>query len=381
MQNITIYYGPKSGFNKILKFDEPAITLTRMAILSDKKMREHSFKMPNRKISDNEEKLEELNRIKIPNLVAFSDEYAALSENAIQGFLSFISQFDIDNIFLQNPPAYIVSQFNKLELNVNVFQYVYNSVTPPLIKNINKEFSSAIIGQESVKIKLMATLYPLCNVKNTKPVVMLFYGPTGIGKTETAKFLSTLLKQKLFRKQFSMFNSEEFTSYLFGGKHSQNSLAKELLERESNIILFDEFDKTHPVFHSAFYQLFDEGIYEDKNYYVTMEKSIIICTSNYSSLDEIKQKLGAPIYSRFDAIIKYNELDQTSANKIIEKEFNLQYEQLENWEKEIINNTNILSEILSLADNIENARQIYHLIKDKISSILVQHIVNNQNFL
>ena len=83
-----------------------------------------------------------------------------------------------------------------------------------------------------------------------------------------------------------MFNSEEFTSYLFGGKHSQNCLAKELLERESNIILFDEFDKTHPVFHSAFYQLFDEGIYEDKNYYVTLEKSVIICTSNYSSLDD-----------------------------------------------------------------------------------------------
>ena len=33
------YYGPKSGFNKILKFDEPSITLTSMAILSDKKMR------------------------------------------------------------------------------------------------------------------------------------------------------------------------------------------------------------------------------------------------------------------------------------------------------------------------------------------------------
>lgn len=377
MQNISIYYGPKSGFNKILKFDEPAITLTSMAILSDKKMREHSFKLPNRKSNDSEEKLEDLNRIKIPNLVAFSDEYAALSENAIQGFLSFLSQFDIDNIFLQNPPAYIVSQFNKLELKVNVFQYVYNSVTPNLIKTINKEFSSEIIGQESVKNKLMSTLYQLCNVKNKKPVVMLFYGPTGIGKTETGKFLSTLLKQQLFRKQFSMFNSEEFTSYLFGGKHSQNCLAKELLERESNIILFDEFDKTHPVFHSAFYQLFDEGIYEDKNYYVTLEKSVIICTSNYSSLDEIKKKLGAPIYSRFDAIIKYNELDVTAIKKIIEKEYIRQFNLLDNWEQDLIKNKNTFNDILSISDNIENARQINHLIKDKISSILVQHIINN----
>lgn len=377
MQNISIYYGPKSGFNKILKFDAPAITLTSMAILSDKKMREHSFKLPNRKGNDSEEKLEDLNRIKIPNLVAFSDEYAALSENAIQGFLSFLSQFDIDNIFLQNPPAYIVSQFNKLELKVNVLQYVYNSVTTNLIKNINKEFSSEIIGQESVKNKLMSTLYQLCNVKNKKPVVMLFYGPTGIGKTETGKFLSTLLKQQLFRKQFSMFNSEEFASYLFGGKHSQNCLAKELLERESNIILFDEFDKIHPVFHSAFYQLFDEGIYEDKNYYVILERSVIICTSNYSSLDEIKKKLGAPIYSRFDAIIKYNELDVAAIKKIIEKEYIRQFNLLDNWEQDLIKNKNTFNDILSISDNIENARQINHLIKDKISSILVQHIINN----
>lgn len=377
MNNIIIYYGPKSGFNKILKFDEPSITLTAMAILSDKKMREHSFKMINRKEINAEEKLEDIHKIKIPNLVAFSDEYAALSENAIQGFLSFLSQFEIGNIFLQNPPSYIVSQFNKLDLNVNELKYVYNSITPNIIKNIYRDFSTVIIGQESVKNKLLSTIYPLCNPNNKNPVVFLFYGPTGVGKTETAKFLSTLLKQELFRKQFSMFNSDEFGSYLFGGKHSQNCLAKELLERESNIILFDEFDKTHPVFHSAFYQLFDEGIYEDKNYSVTLEKSIIICTSNYASLDEIKKKLGAPIYSRFDAIIKYNELDVETIKKIIDKEYMRQFNLLDNWEQDLVKNKNTFNDILSISDNIENARQIKHLIKDKISSILVQHIINS----
>ena len=378
MQNITIYYGPKKGFNKILQFDTQGITLTNLAILSDKKMREHSFKMLNRKNSDNEDKLEDITRIKIPNLIAYSDEYAALSENAIHGFLSFISQFEIESIFLQNPPAYIVSQFNKLGLNINTFQYVYNSVTNNTIKAIDKEYTSLIIGQDSVKKKLMSALYPLCNVNNQAPIVMLFYGPTGVGKTETAKFLSKLLNQKLFRKQFSMFNSDEFTSYLFGGKHSQNSLSKELLERESNIILFDEFDKTYPVFHSAFYQLFDEGIYEDKNYFVTLNKSIIICTTNYDSLDEIKSKLDAPMYSRFNAIIKFNKLDQNSVNIIIEKEYYEQFEKLNQWEKEVLTNANILEKILSEEVNsIENAREIHNFIRDKISYVLVDYIINN----
>lgn len=56
---------------------------------------------------------------------------------------------------------------------------------------------------------------------------------------------------------------------------TKKSFAKDLLDRESNIILLDEFDKANPVFHSAFYQLFDEGKYEDQNYYVKLEKSYV----------------------------------------------------------------------------------------------------------
>ena len=52
MQNITVYNGPKSGFKKLLKFDDPIVTLTSLAIISDKKMREHLFKMEGRKKND-----------------------------------------------------------------------------------------------------------------------------------------------------------------------------------------------------------------------------------------------------------------------------------------------------------------------------------------
>lgn len=378
MKDINIYYGPKIGFNKILKFDSPAVTLTNLAILSDKKMKEHSFKTSSRRRVDGDDEIyEEIPKIKIPILVAYSDEYAALSENAIQGFFSFLSQFEIETIYLQNPPTYIVSQFYKLQYKPNVFQYVYNSINHDVIKTINKEFSDTIIGQESVKKKLMSNLYPLCNANCHKPLAMLFYGPTGVGKTETAKFLSKILKQQLFRKQFSMFNSEEFVSYLFGGKHSQNSFAKELLERESNIILLDEFDKTNTLFHSAFYQMFDEGIFEDKNYTVYLDKPIIICTSNYSSLEEIKEKLGAPMYSRFNSIIKYNELDLSSIHKIIIKELDEQYANLNDWEKSVVNREVLLKNILSEIEYYDNVRQIQHIIKDKMSSVLVDYIINN----
>ena len=95
-------------------------------------------------------------------------------------------------------------------------------------------------------------------------MVLMFYGPSGVGKTETAKFISKALGEKIFRKQFSMFHSEEFSDYLFGENHSRPCFAKDLLERESNVILLDEFDKPAPVFHSVFYQLFDEGVLKIK---------------------------------------------------------------------------------------------------------------------
>lgn len=378
MKNIIIYYGPKIGFNKILNFEQSAITLTNLAILSDKKMREYSFKTPSRrKVSGDDEEYEEIPRIKIPILVSYSDEYAALSENAIQGFISFLSQFEIGTVYLQNPPTYIVSQFYKLQCTPKFLQYAYNHISYEVIKTINKEFSHSIIGQESVKKKLMSSLYRLCNKSYQKPLVILFYGPSGVGKTETAKFLSKILKQQLFRKQFSMFNSEEFVSYLFGGKHNQNSFAKELLERESNIILLDEFDKANPLFHSAFYQLFDEGIFEDKNYTVYLDKAIIICTSNYSSLDEIKENLGVPIYSRFDSIIKFNKLDLSSIHKIVVKEFDELYSNLSDWEKAIVKREDILKDTIPKLDYYENARQVQHILKNKISSTLVDYILNN----
>ena len=43
---------------------------------------------------------------------------------------------------------------------------------------------------------------------------------------------------------------------------------------------------------------------QDQNYRVDVRHAIIICTSNYKSKDEIKEKLGDPIFNRFDGVIK-----------------------------------------------------------------------------
>jgi ATP-dependent Clp protease ATP-binding subunit ClpA len=197
---------------------------------------------------------------------------------------------------------------------------------------------------------------------------MLFYGPSGIGKTETAQLLAKEMQGELFRRQFSMYQNNEFATYLFGGTYYQGSFAKDLLDRESNVILLDEFDKANPIFHSAFYQLFDEGVYEDQNYKVNVEKAIIICTSNYSSKEEVKEKLGEAIYYRFDAVIGFKKLDIQSKRILVERYISQYDKNLLTEEQE--------ANLINGALKCENVRSIKKLVRDTISMVSLRKILN-----
>lgn len=142
----------------------------------------------------------------------------------------------------------------------------------------------------------------------------------------------------------------------------KKSFSKDLLDRESNVLLLDEFDKAHPSFHSAFYQLFDEGIYEDQNYKLKLDKSIIICTSNYTNSKDIEEKLGSAIYNRFDKIIHFDDLSDNAKKKI----GGIVFEKYSNYYK--CNLDDQVKERLEKAYlNCENVRQIQHVIENTFS--------------
>lgn len=372
MKKIKIYFGPKAEFCKILPEKTLVTTLTQLAIKSDTKRKEYILRVEGQEGNQSDTGI---GVEKINCLVAYSDEYAGISEYALQSFTSFISQFTIENLYLQNPPVYIIEQLEKAGENIEIINYHYNSINLDHLKQINNEYTKTILGQDRVKDHLLATLYPSTKLNFLKPIVLLFYGPTGVGKTETAKFISKVIGGNLFRKQFSMYHSEDFASYLFGGKYSQNCFARELLERESNVLLLDEFDKPNSIFHSAFYQLFDEGIFEDRNYRVFVNNSIIICTSNYTSEADIKSKLGEPVFSRFDAIIEFEPLSIEAKEKIIEMQFMVQYDQLSIEERSIIDDVNLKEAVIRISDTLTNVRQIKRIIQDAISSLIIRRLI------
>jgi DNA polymerase III delta prime subunit len=375
LRKIVLYFGPKRAFVKLLPTEVAWTSLTTLALRSDARQREHVFRVQGRK--QGESITEEMLKIPVANVVAFSDEYAAISESAIQGFLAFVSQFEIDTLYLQNPPAYLIDQFAKLDIEVEVKEYCYRSIDETFLRRLDAEYERRIFGQPEVLEALLTALFPLTRGDRTKPVTMLFYGPTGSGKTETARLIGELVGQPIFRKQLSMFHSSDFASYLFGGRHSQICLAKELMERESNILLFDEFDKPNPVFHSAFYQIFDEGVYCDRNYRAEVRAAIIVCTTNYESADDAAHHLGLPLFSRFDSIVRFSKLSSEANRAIVRREYDEQTATLSLDEQEIVQNTNVLEALLIDANTLCSARHVKRAVRDAVSSILLTHLRNN----
>ena len=210
-------------------------------------------------------------------------------------------------------------------------------------------------------------------------MVMMFYGPSGVGKTETAKLINEILGGELLRKQFSMFQDGNFSSYLFGGAHSEASFAHDLLDRESGVILIDEFDKANPVFHSAFYEFFDEGIFEDKNYKVRLGPAVIICTSNYKNEDEIRNALGDALYSRFDRFIEFEYLSKEEIEQVVDRLTEKYYAQLDIEEKKKLSLSDVKRETSKIPARIHqaNVRQIGKLIEGIISYMLVDLLLKD----
>lgn len=116
-----------------------------------------------------------------------------------------------------------------------------------------------------------------------------------------------------------MMQTNEAYNYVFGAEHSKGSFAKDLMSRETNVILIDEFDKVNTIFYNAFYELFDEGKYVDSN--------------NFRSEEEIKQVLGPAMYSRIGCCIEYKDLTKEQKCIIIEKCYNKIISQLKDDEK------------------------------------------------
>lgn len=368
---VTIYYGPLSWFKEQLG-EQKQESLLEIAFQLDEANRRFTHVMEGQEAPAPE------SPPRPKRVVAESSDYASLSEHVITNFAGLIRSINPEHLYLHNPPAHVQEQLERGFSTTEVQRYEYPAVTRETLIRFRDGFTTHLVGQAEVKESLLAAMYPLTTNRQTKPVVLMFYGPSGVGKTETAQFVNDLLGGKLMRKQFSMFHNDKFASYLFGGTHTEASFAHDLLDRESGVILIDEFDKANAVFHSAFYQLFDGGVFEDKNYSVQLGPSLIICTSNYGSESDIREALGDALYSRFDALVRFKPLSKDEIRQVIDRLVSKRFADLASDEQDLLDLAEIKPKLYSLADKSGNVRKLGKLVAEVISLALVRAVLGEE---
>ena len=320
-------------------------------------------------------------KIKVDNCIVRSDDYGSVLPHVLSNFTNIVTlNHDIGTLYVQNPPRRVIESLKAgYGDDIEYHESEYPTLTREILRKLYSTLNSDVLGQEECKRQIISGMYRLTTGSNSKPVVLMLYGPSGVGKTESAKSISGSMGGELLRVQFSMMQTQEAYDYVFGAEHSKSSFARDMVGRESNVILIDEFDKVNPLFYNAFYELFDEGIFVDTNYRVNLGQAIFLLTCNFRSEEEIKKVLGPAMFSRIGACIEYVDLSTGQKRQIIERWYEAVLETVEADESDYISETNIHDWFLKNAERYDNIRILKTKLENAIFEKLTDHFIIEEN--
>ncbi|MGK0606361.1 AAA family ATPase [Enterococcus gilvus] len=375
MEKIVLFKGSKKDFQELLSDNYVGDDYTPFMEL----IRQYNAAVRANDISATDD-LGTFDHKEIENVVIYADDFASVTSHVITNFPNIvILGHNIQNLYIQNAPKRV-----EYSLRVTFDEVIeekfsdYHTATPEEVVDIFKELNDdTVIGQENAKKQSSIGIYKSAVLRDEKPLVLLYYGPSGVGKTELAKKISNHYNGKLTRLQFSMMQTDESYKYIFGDEHGKASFARDLLARETNIILIDEFDKVNSGLYNVFYQMFDEGEFEDINYQVDVSNCIFILTSNFLDEKDIVGKVGFPIYSRIDNKIKFENLTDKELRLVIDKIFASICGKLSEKQVEIVNKSGLLDRYFDSLEIFKNVRLLYKYIENDIFTILFENNLLN----
>ena len=364
---IVIFYGSKKDFEELIarETNEDQVTIPFMELIQhyNARLRPNESGVRESALSHN---------IDVDNCVVRADDYGSVLEHVLSNFVNVVTlNHDIGTLFVHNPPRRVRDSLRSTYGDeIEYLGTQYPNLSREKLKEVYSNLEADILGQYNCKKQIISGMYRLITKTNNKPVVLMFYGPSGVGKTESAKSISKTMGGELLRIQFSMMQTTEAYNYVFGAEHSKGSFARDMMARESNVILIDEFDKVNPAFYNAFYELFDEGRYVDTNYDVNLGQAIFLLTCNFGSEEEIKKVLGPAMYSRIGCCVAYEELSTEQKQSIVRNWYESILSSLKEDEKEEIQKTDILDWFIKNAERYDNIR----ILKTKLENAVFDRL-------
>ena len=210
-------------------------------------------------------------------------------------------------------------------------------------------FSERIIGQNSALdhvVDMLATVKAGLSRPRKPLASFLFVGPTGVGKTETAKALAEFLFND--RKRVTRFDMSEFATpgavqRLIGGVFGEEGLlTARMREQPFAVLLFDEFEKAHPLFFDLLLQVLGEARLTDAaGRLADFGNAVIIMTSNLGAEGFMRGGIGfgqsqpdaeahftkalqdftrPELLNRIDRVVPFTPLDESAVLAILDRE-------------------------------------------------------------
>jgi ATP-dependent Clp protease ATP-binding subunit ClpA len=216
------------------------------------------------------------------------------------------------------------------------------------LNNLEDQLKAEVYGQETAITEVVdKILVSRAGLKpDNRPVgAFVFMGPTGTGKTETAKSLAKNLGVKLVRFDMSEYQEKHSVSKLIGSppgyvgfEENAGLLITKIQENPNCVLLLDEIEKSHPDVSTILLQMMDNGFITGSNgKQADCRNLILIITTNAGASDAEKNKIGfgtqeitysdaalkkffAPEFrNRLDAVITFSKLTKETMTKVVEK--------------------------------------------------------------
>jgi ATP-dependent Clp protease ATP-binding subunit ClpB len=266
-------------------------------------------------------------------------------------------QKELDDLSTKEPTS--VSSLNLLRQEVNendIADVVSRWTGIPVAKMLEGEqqkllkmearLEERVIGQEKAMVAVSNAVRRSrvgLHEKHRPIGSFLFLGPTGVGKTETAKALAEFLfddEQAMVRFDMSEYMEKHSVARLIGsppgyvGYEEGGALTEAVRRRPYSVILLDEIEKAHSDVLNIFLQIFDDGRATDgQGRTVDFSNALVIMTSNLGShiileekdadsrdkkvMDLVRQYFRPEFLNRIDEVVIFSHLERMQLKQII----------------------------------------------------------------
>ena len=274
------------------------------------------------------------------------------------------------------------------------------------LSDLDSQMKGVVYGQDKAVETLLDKIFvSQAGMKApNKPIgSFLFSGPTGTGKTETAKQLADKMAMQLVRFDMGEYQEKHSVARLIGAppgyvgyEDNAGQLITKLQETPNCILLLDEVEKAHPDVMNILLAFMDNGFVTGSNgKQADGRNSILIMTSNLGAADNERNSIGfgnlerddeddkaikkffAPEFrNRLDAVIKFSKLDSKVVDQIVKKFVNDLNAQLKDKGIEIVLSAKAVKHLAERGyDAKMGARPLARLIDNEIKSPLSRRVL------